>query len=339
MDLSIEEIIKVIKEKTGLPELEIKKKIEDKVKELTGLISEKGAALVIANELNIKLAKEKISARVLIQSLVPGLKNITVMGKVIKIYYPREFEKNKIKGKVGGFLIRDETGKARVVIWDDKNKLIEEGKIKEGDIVKIISASTRESKIGFKEIHLNSKSRIEINPSDEEAKFIFNEDKSRFAFLINTEIDKEYKILGSIVKLIRNYPLIYYCPVCNTKLNPEKNKFCEKHGEIEPRKVLIIKLIIDDGSATINSYLIGKKAEKLLDLNSDDLYKQILENKDFFSKIEDKISKLHGKNILFFGKMRKNIISGNNEFLMRNFILNPSPRIQSSILLRQMQNV
>ncbi|MCW1296133.1 MAG: OB-fold nucleic acid binding domain-containing protein [Candidatus Parvarchaeota archaeon] len=338
MEPTLEEIIEIIKQKTGLLESEIKKKIEDKVKELSGLISEKGAALIIANELNIKLNKGKIKTRVLIQSLVPGLKDVVVMGRVLKIYKPREFEKGKIKGKVGGFLLGDETGKARVVIWDDRNKLIEQGEIKEGDIIKVISGTTRENKIGFKEIHLNSKSKIEINPSDEETKFITKQVSARFSFLIDTEPDKEYKIIGSIVRLVKNYPLIYFCPKCNSRLNEMNNKYCAKDGEINPRKVLIIKMIIDDGTATINAFLIGKKAEKLLDLKIEELYEQINKIEDYFSIIDSKINKLYGKSILFTGKIRKNIISGNNELLLHDFMLNPSPKIQSNILLKQIQN-
>ena len=64
--------------KMSLSDLDIK--IKEKINDLSGLISEEGAAHIIANELGIELltmGKEKIK----IKEAYPGMRNVSVVGK------------------------------------------------------------------------------------------------------------------------------------------------------------------------------------------------------------------------------------------------------------------
>ena len=59
--LPLQDIINKIKEKTELSEAEINSKINQKLDQLSGLISKEGAAHIIANELGVKNTYQKYS--------------------------------------------------------------------------------------------------------------------------------------------------------------------------------------------------------------------------------------------------------------------------------------
>ena len=58
----LEELIHTVSEKTGLGEDEIKKKVKEKQRELSGLVSETGAAYIVANELGVKTKNRVIES-------------------------------------------------------------------------------------------------------------------------------------------------------------------------------------------------------------------------------------------------------------------------------------
>ena len=58
LKIPLENIIEKIKQNTSLSEADINAKIDDKLKQLSGLISKEGAAHIIANELGVKLFEE-----------------------------------------------------------------------------------------------------------------------------------------------------------------------------------------------------------------------------------------------------------------------------------------
>ena len=130
---------KIIKE-GSLSEAELDTKIKEKMDKLSGLISEEGAAHIIANELGIKLFE--VSGKLQVQNILAGMSNVEVSGKVVKKYEVREFATEKRKGKVGSFLIADETGLIRVVLWNDQTDLFE--KFNEGDVVRINNGPFRD---------------------------------------------------------------------------------------------------------------------------------------------------------------------------------------------------
>ena len=142
-DLLIERIAK----SAGLEKEEVGRRVEAKKAKLSGLISKEGAAQIIAAELGINFEDQDLK----ISELMPGMKRANVIGKVINLFPVREYSKNGREGKVANFVIADETGNVRVVLWDVNHiELIENGTIKQGDVVEIKNGSTRDS-----EIHLS----------------------------------------------------------------------------------------------------------------------------------------------------------------------------------------
>src|SRR3989338_1785401 len=108
--IHLSQIIEKIKEKSALTEEEINSRIKQKMEQLSGLISEEGAAHIIANELGIKLF-EAVSGKLQIKNILAGMRDVEVTGKVQQIFPINEFQrKDGSPGKVANIIIADETG-------------------------------------------------------------------------------------------------------------------------------------------------------------------------------------------------------------------------------------
>lgn len=132
-----EQVITKIKTSSYLSVEDIEAKIKQKMDQLSGLISKEGAAHIIANELGVQLY-DKFSGRLQIKNILPGLRDVEVLGKITRKYEIKEFKVGEREGKMGSFVIGDETGTIRVVMWGHIAEKLNE--IKEGDIIKITSA-------------------------------------------------------------------------------------------------------------------------------------------------------------------------------------------------------
>lgn len=168
ISMELEEIITKIVAETGMGEEEVQVKIEEKQKELGGLVTPIGAAHIIANEAGINLLEGySVENDLKIENIIPGMGSVDIAGRVTRIFPVREFErKDKSKGKVASIILADGTGSIRVVFWGKHADLLEEGKIEEGDVLRIKKAYTKENINGEAEVHLGIRARVIINPKD-----------------------------------------------------------------------------------------------------------------------------------------------------------------------------
>ena len=103
--IGADQIIELIQSKTGMSRDEVNAKIEQKLAQLSGLISREGAAHIVANELDIKVFEEITTSKGDIRSLVPGMRNIDVKAKITQMYDPVNFNTNNRTGKVRSFRV------------------------------------------------------------------------------------------------------------------------------------------------------------------------------------------------------------------------------------------
>jgi len=96
--LSLDEIIKEITEKSDKNEEEVKKLIEEKQDELSGLVSPEGAAYIVAKELGVNLLKET-DRDLQVKNIVSGMRSVDIDVKILKAYDTRTF--NKTVKRVG----------------------------------------------------------------------------------------------------------------------------------------------------------------------------------------------------------------------------------------------
>ncbi len=326
-------IIEKIKEKSALSEQEIREKIKQKLDQLAGLISEEGAAHIVANDLGVKLVQT--SGTLKIKDIVAGLRSIELNAKVIKKYNLREFQKGDMFGKVASFLVADETGNVRIVLWHNQTKDFDA--LKENDIVKIIAGYVKENN-GFKEIHLNEKSKLLINPPNVTVTGANTEQQSsqpqqrKFDFVrkrINDlrENDTNIELLGTIVQVF-DIKFFEICPQCGKKaMQKEASYSCNEHGSVTPAYSYVVNLFLDDGTGNIRVVFFRNQVQKLLKKEEEQilLYRQ---SPEFFSQAKNE---LLGEMIKVVGKTTKNVMFDRLEF-MSNFVfrdVNPEEEMKN----------
>jgi len=249
-----EMIIDRIVRSSGLEKEEVERKIEAKKAKLSGLISREGAAQIIAAELGISFDNQDLK----ISELMGGMKRINVVGKIIRMFPVREYSKNGREGKVANFIIADETGNTRVVLWDTNHiELIENGKIKEGDVVEIKNGSTRDS-----EIHLSGFS--ELKKSDVVIKDVKTDMAVSEKNLEDVRQGQSVRIRGVIVQVFQ--PRFYsVCPECNKKVVQEEEKYkCAEHGIVVPKERAILNFVLDDGTETMRVVVFSEQINALI---------------------------------------------------------------------------
>ena len=153
-----ERVLEKIASSAGLEKEEVERRVEANRSKLSGLISKEGAAQVIAAELGISFENERLK----IDELLPGMRKVNVIGKVLEIFPVRTFKTKKgEESKVVNFWVADDSSNIKVVLWDTHHiGLIEKGEIAEGKVIEISNATMRDS-----ELPLGSFS--EIKPSHE----------------------------------------------------------------------------------------------------------------------------------------------------------------------------
>ncbi|MBW2998939.1 DUF2240 family protein [Candidatus Woesearchaeota archaeon] len=319
INIPYDEIIEKITSESNMSKEDVEKKIKDKMDQLSGLISKEGAAHIVANELNIKLFDvEKANSELKIKEVFPGLRNISVVGKVTRSFGIREFQVQDRSGKVGNMLIGDETGIIKIVMWgsvaDELNK------IKEDDVVKISSGYSKENN-GFKEIHLNEKSKVEINPEGieitEVKKSSFGEKAPRKEIKDLTEADTRVEIMGTLVDLF-DIRFFEVCSECNKRVKQESEFKCAEHPDKEHTFSYVLNGFLDDGTDNIRLVFFRNRIEELLKKSNEEILK-IKDNPESFADIK---SELLGSIVKVTGRVVKNEMFERKEFIV-NLVEDP----------------
>ncbi len=308
-------LIEKIKENSELSESDIKDKIKRKLEQLSGLISEEGAAHIIANELGIKLYEP--SGKLQIKNVLAGQRNVEILGKVQRKFEVQEFDTGERKGKVGSFLIADETGLIRVVLWNAMTENIE--KIKEGDIVKVKSGYVRENN-NKKEVHLNDKSVLELNPQGETIGKVKAEPVSTRKKISELKGDeRDVELLGTIVQVF-DPRFFEVCPQCGKRIQQKEDGFyCKEHDKVEPADSYVTNIFLDDGSDNIRVVFWRNQTQKLFNKTNE----EIVDMKE--DSFEDIKNNLLGNIIKVVGRSTKNEVFNRVEFVPNVVFTDPNP--------------
>ncbi len=169
MNVDLEDVIDKIIKKTKKPKKEILERIEEKKEDLGGLITDEGAACIVANELGVEIFEEITykRKRTQIKDLTAGMNNISVVGRIGSIFPIHEFtRKNGQKGKLVKFVLEDLTGQIQVVLWNEQTRLVTDKKIEVNDIIELKNAYTKAGLGDQIELHLGRQGSINLNPQD-----------------------------------------------------------------------------------------------------------------------------------------------------------------------------
>ncbi|MBN2459668.1 hypothetical protein JXB28_05260 [Candidatus Woesearchaeota archaeon] len=322
MSIPLPQIKERIQQKTGMSEDEINQKIKAKLKQLPGLISEEGAAHIVANELGVKLFEMAAGEKLQIKNILTGMRNVDVVGKVVQKYELREFKTEKSSGKVANMLIGDETGVVRVVLWHKQTDLFSQ--LNEGDVVKIRGAYVRDNN-NRKELHLSEASKLIINPPGVEVAVKERAAPSqgvRKSIADIREDDSNVEILATVVQVF-DLNFFEVCPQCGkrARLREEEGFVCQTHGRVTPDYNYVLNLYLDDGSDNMRVVFWRQQVEQLLDMDKP----RILAFKEDPSKFEPIKTDLLGSIIKISGRANKNQNFDRIELVASNVERNPDP--------------
>ncbi|MEM2874084.1 MAG: DUF2240 family protein, partial [Candidatus Nanoarchaeia archaeon] len=258
LKIPIESIIQRICAETGMTRANVENQIKAKIKALDGLVSEEGAAFIVASELGVQLLNEPATSQSWkIKDLVAGMPPVDVFGDVTRILGVKPYKHKGQAKEMGSFILKDDTGEIRVVLWDDRVQMLKEGKIR--GRVRIKAAQVKQNKFGGKELHVGSKSSLIVTDSGVD----WQKTESKEYKISELQVGETAKIMAEIVKLFppKSYPV---CKSCGKKVIPApEGFFCSTHKIVVPENRLLLSFYLDDGTEAIRATAFGETAKKI----------------------------------------------------------------------------
>ncbi|NPA38197.1 MAG: DUF2240 family protein [Candidatus Nanohaloarchaeota archaeon] len=312
-------LVKKLAEKTEMKEEEILEMIDKKQEEFDNIISKIGAAYIVAKELGVEIKEEKEDASIKIKDLMPGMSSVKMVVKVVKEFPETNFKrKDGSEGRVKNFLVGDETGVTRFVLWDEQ---IDDFDMKEGDVIEIIRAYTKSGYNDNVEIRLGAYGIIRkidkpIQVKDKDGSDVVVREYTPISLIDLVKENENVSFKGYMVHLFKKDPIFYFCPQCNKRL--KDGTTCEVHGTVDPSKLLILSGIFDDGTSSIVVNFFRRDAELLAGKSLEEVEEAIQQKgvDGFFEELEEKLLKRYYK---IKGSVKKNNYSNTLEVTVHNF--------------------
>lgn len=309
-----EQIIERIQEKSGLSEDEITSKITQKKEQLSGLVSDEGAAHIIANEYGVALMPEK--GLIKIKNLLSGMRNVEVAGRVVAKFDINEFTSKRGPGKIGSFILGDETGTIRVALWNDQADLLKT--FDKDDIVQIKSAYIRNNN-GRLEVHVNDSASLEVNPEGVTIERVDTTPK-RVQLKDITENMQNIEVLATIVQ-VYSPRFFEVCPECSKRARQNAEGWaCETHGQVEPQYNYVLNAFLDDGTDNIRAVFFRNQVQHLLDMDHEEVLK--LQDDQSFEPVNQD---LLGRQVKIKGRVQRNQMFDRLELVAQIVEREPQP--------------
>ena len=187
-----------------------------------------------------------------IKDLRSGLGTVEVTARILDIA-ERKTEVNGETRKVFSGTIGDETGKAQFTSWHDF-------KLKQGDVAKITGGYVKSWK-GIPQLTFDEKATVKKLDKDKLPKETAEWQKLPIYQLVEKRGALDIEIEGTVIEVRPGSGFIMRCPECNRVLI---NSECTIHGKVTGKPDLRIKMIVDDGTGSVNSTVGREITEKLL---------------------------------------------------------------------------
>lgn len=214
-----------------------------------------------------------------VKDLRSGLGTVEVTARVLDLN-ERVVDVDGVTKKVFSGVIGDETGKAQFTSWHDF-------KLKEGDVVKISGGYVKSWK-GIPQLTFDEKASVEKLDSGKISKDKMQTRKMPLHVLVEKRGALDVEVEGTVIEIREGSGFILRCPECNRVL---QNGECNIHGKVEGRPDIRIKLVVDDGTGSVNSIMNRDITEKLLGKTLEEC-KKIVEKSDNKDVLVDEMNTL-----------------------------------------------
>lgn len=262
-------------------------------------------------------AEEKCVA---LKELLENESDASVLGRIIRVFPEKSFEKGGRQGKLVNFLVGDGTAIVRATAW---NEMVNEvKKLSVGEAVKIEGCYTKkglkevELQLGFRARILKSPKSGEALPGIAEMQGIDVQEK-KVAGL--EEGDRFIAVNAEIGDILPGQLRFNICPNCQKKVGATGGSYlCEECGEVQPDIRAVVSLKLRDETGGIDAVLFGKVAEKAIGLTREELKKRLEVNTagQIVAELRDAIV---GKKVRVSGFVKMNGFSKQLEFSVREF--------------------
>ncbi|MDH7517886.1 MAG: OB-fold nucleic acid binding domain-containing protein [Candidatus Thermoplasmatota archaeon] len=204
-----------------------------------------------------------------VRDLKAGLGAVDITARIIDINERETVVDGKTK-KVFSGTIGDETGKAQFTSWHDFN-------LKEGDVVRITGGYIKSWK-GIPQLSFDDKAVVKKLDGSKISRDEIKTSKIPLHLLVEKRGALDVEIEGTVIEIHDGSGIITRCPECNRSV---VDKECKTHGKLSKVKTdLRVKLVVDDGSGSVNC-IIGKDvAERILGKTLDECKRMVEKTKD-----------------------------------------------------------
>jgi replication factor A1 len=193
---------RILEERSDLTPDAVEQMIKRKRDAVGGLLTEEGAAYIVASELGVDLKEEPLKTEINIRDLVPGVNDVSISGRVLLVYPVQLFTRqDETTGKVARLVIVDRTGMLDVVLWDDKTDLVSQGEIVQNRIIRFLHGYVREGLNGKPELNIGVRGNVIVNPQGVKSEN-FPEVKDFFKKIAEvSENDYHVNIIGCVRRI------------------------------------------------------------------------------------------------------------------------------------------
>jgi len=246
--MSLEHIIKrILDQRSDLSRESVLGLLEKKKAEAQGLLSDEGAARLVAQDLLVRVDGKTFS-EIKIADVVTNLNDVTLTGRVIAQWPLQEFRKQDgTPGKLVRLVLGDRTGRMKCVLWNSKAEQVTAVGELQGRLIRLAHGYTREGMSGIPEFNGGDRCEITVLPLDSR-----NDDYPDI-FEFFTEL-QELRLNDADVSII------------GVVESPPKFSTFSK----EDQKGSFLKTTITDGTGAINIVAWNEKAQGLIDLKRGD---------------------------------------------------------------------
>lgn len=282
---SIQELVEKIQKQSEIDKKKINAMIDEKYEEFSGVINREAAAHLVAQDLGVDIPKSNAS-KLQIKNIVPGMRNINFIARILKISPINEFsKKNGEPGKVVNVFVSDGTGYTRIPLWNDQVKMVEDEILKIGDTIQVLNGMSKENIYGEVEIAIGKFGAIkkiedeEVLPNlDFMKKSYLTEASSRVN--ISELVPGEFEVRGTVVQVFKG----------NFIFSPESDE-----------KGLVVSCMIDDETGNIRVVFFRELAEKVLGTSTKKLEEVSQDARYDFVR-----DRLVGKELIISGRVKNN---------------------------------
>lgn len=196
-----------------------------------------------------------------VKDLRAGIGTVDITARVLEVN-EREIQVDGETRKVFSGLLADETGKAQFTSWHDF-------KIKNGDVFRITGGYVKSWK-GIPQLTFDQRATVKKLDKSKIPKGELEIEKMPIHVLVEKRGALDILVEGTVIEVRPGSGIIKRCPKCKRTI---QNEECSLHDKVSGTPDLRLKLVVDDGTGSVNSIVNRELTEKLLGKTLEDCKK------------------------------------------------------------------